>query len=115
MAATKPSPAILHIRDFIDNVGPDQLRPGKAQAMQIQCSLNIPIQLDARSDDVQSREISTIIRFFCESGHSHLYEPNAFIYAWGSFSTTTKDDELQISLNANAVSRYVTPTFYAYS
>jgi hypothetical protein len=46
MALNKNSPAILHIRDFIEHVEPDPTRPGKALAMQLQSSLNIPIQKD---------------------------------------------------------------------
>jgi hypothetical protein len=44
--------AILHIRDFIDQVEPDPTRPDKALALQLRISLNIP-QKDALSDDVE--------------------------------------------------------------
>lgn len=108
MASTKPSPAILYMRDFVDHAGPDPTRPGKDLAIQLKSPLNIPIQLDAQSDDVHRRQITTVIHFFCETGHSHLYQPDVFIYAHGSFLTTvTKEDGLQIILNANAVGRYV--------
>jgi hypothetical protein len=107
MASTKTSPTILHMRDFVEHVGPDPTRPGKSLAMQLQSPLNIPFQLDAQSIDVQGQEIPTLIRFFCETAHLPLYEPEVFVYAWGSFLTTTTEDGLQIILNANAVSRYV--------
>jgi hypothetical protein len=44
--------AILHIRDFIDQVELDPTRPDKALALQLRISLNIP-QKDALSDDVE--------------------------------------------------------------
>jgi hypothetical protein len=75
--------------------------------MQLQSPLNIPLRLDVQSIDVQGQEIPTLIRFFCETAHLPLYEPEVFVYACGSFLTTATEDGLQIILNANTVSRYV--------
>jgi hypothetical protein len=44
--------AILHIRDFINQVEPDPMRPNKALALQLRISLNIP-QKDALSDNIE--------------------------------------------------------------
>jgi hypothetical protein len=107
MASNRTLPAVLHIRDFIEDVAPDPTRPDKRLAMQLKSPLNIPIQLSMQSDDVEVQEIPTMICFFCETGHSHLYEPEVFVYAWGPFLTTiTKDEGFHIILNAHTVSRY---------
>jgi hypothetical protein len=105
MASNKTSPTILHIRDFVDHIGPDLTWPGKALAIQLQSPLNIPIQLDTQSDNIQPQEITTVIYIFYKTGNSHLYKANIFIYAWGSFLTTiTKDEGLQIIVNINSIS-----------
>ncbi|GFF87297.1 hypothetical protein IFM53868_05101 [Aspergillus udagawae] len=104
MPPSRTCPAVLHIRDFIDQVEPDPTRPDKALALQLRISLNIP-QKDALSDDVEQRDILTIVRFFCEPNRSHLYQPNAFIYAWGSF-LTIQDQHLHIILHAHTIDRH---------
>jgi hypothetical protein len=45
------NPAYLHLRDFIEEVGPDPTRPNKGQALQLLVSLHIP-EKDIQSDDV---------------------------------------------------------------
>ncbi|KAJ5367174.1 hypothetical protein N7541_001115 [Penicillium brevicompactum] len=92
MPSNKSFPAILHVRDFIENVEPDPTRPGKGLSIQLRVSLNIPSQ-DIQSDDVEQHEIPTLIRFFNEGNRPDLYQPNAFVYSSGSFLTTSSDDE----------------------
>lgn len=105
MPLSKTCPAILHIRDFIDHVEPDPTRPGKGLALQMHVSLNIPDK-DAQSDDVEQNDIRTLIRFFTESNRSSLYQPNAFVYACGSFLTdSTPDQDFHIILHAHTVDR----------
>ena len=79
------SPAILHLRDFINSVGPDPSRPDQGLALQIEASLHLPFQTDLYSDDVELNELPTTIHYFASPGNSQSYEPDKFIYAWGSF------------------------------
>jgi hypothetical protein len=98
------SPAILHLRDFINSVGPDPSRPGQGLALQIEASLHLPFQTDLYSDDVELTELPTTIHFFASPGNSQSYEPNKFIYAWGSFLTCVDPDEsLHLILHAHEV------------
>ncbi|KAJ5612016.1 hypothetical protein N7510_005210 [Penicillium lagena] len=90
MPSNKSFPAILHIRDFIEHVEPDPTRPAKGLSMQLRVSLNIPDK-DVQSDDVEQHDIPTLIRFFNEGNRPGLYQPNAFVYAWGSFLTNSSD------------------------
>jgi hypothetical protein len=107
MPSNKSFPAILHIRDFIEHVEPDPTRPGKGLSMQLRVSLNIPDK-DVQSDDVEQDDIPTLIRFFNEGNRPGLYQPNAFVYAWGSFLTNSSDSEgFHILLHANSVDRLV--------
>ena len=107
MPSNTSFPAILHIRDFIENVEPDPTRPGKGLSKQLRVSLNIPDK-DVKSDDVEQDDIPTLVRFFNEGNRPDLYQPNAFVYAWGSFLTSSSDsDEFHIILHANSVDRLV--------
>ncbi|KAJ5144283.1 hypothetical protein N7526_001791 [Penicillium atrosanguineum] len=108
MPSNKSFPAILHIRDFIEHVEPDPTRPGKGLSMQLRVSLNIPDK-DIQSDDVEHDDIPTLVRFFNEGNQPELYQPNAFIYAWGSFLTNASGSEdFHILLHASSVDRLVT-------
>ena len=107
MPSNKSFPAIIHVRDFIDSVEPDPTRPGRALSMQLGVSLNIPFK-DIESDDVESNEIPTLIRFFNEGNQSDIYQPNAFIYSSGAFLTTSsEDDGFHIILHAHNLDRLV--------
>jgi hypothetical protein len=115
MPSNTPFPAILHIRDFIDNVEQDPTRPGKGLSMQLRVSLNIPDK-DIQSDDVEQDDIPTLIRFFNEGNRPDHYQSNAFIYAWGSFLATSSDSEgFHIILHANSVDRLVIFTITRYT
>jgi hypothetical protein len=107
--SNKSSPAILHIRDFIDYVEPDPTHPGKALSMQLRVLLNIPGK-DVQSDDVEQDDIPTLIRFFNEGNRPDLYQPNAFVYAWGSFLTNSDSEDFHILLHATSVDRLVSFT-----
>ena len=112
MPSNQSSLAILHIRDFIEHVEPDPTRPGKGLFMQLRVSLNIPDK-DVQSDDVEQDDIPTLIRFFNEENRPALYQPNAFVYAWGSFLTNSDSEGFHILLHANSVDRlafFVTTT-----
>lgn len=76
------SPAILHLRDFINSVGPDPSRPGQGLALQIEASLHLPFQTDLYSDDVDLTGLPTTVHFFASLGNSQSYDSNKFIYAW---------------------------------
>lgn len=107
MPLNKSFPAILHVRDFIEQVEPDPTRPGKGLALQLRISLNIPAK-DDQSDDVEQQDILTLVRFFSDPGRSDIYHENTFVYAWGSFLTaTTQDQGFHILLHAHTVDRYV--------
>jgi hypothetical protein len=98
--------AYLHLRDFIEEVGPDPARPNRGLALQLLVSLHIP-EKDVQSDDVDNHDIPTLIRFFCEPGRTaDLYQPDSFVYAWGLFLTATMQDrEFHILLHAHIVDR----------
>ncbi|GFG21446.1 hypothetical protein IFM5058_11047 [Aspergillus udagawae] len=103
MPPNRTCPATIHIRDFIDCVEPDPTRPSKNLALQLRLSLNIPDK-DEQSDDVTQGDIPTLIRFFSQTTRNEIYQPNVFIYAWGSFLTaTTQEDGFHILLHAHAV------------
>lgn len=76
--------------------------------MQLRVSLNIPDK-DVNSEDVEQDDIPTLIRFFNEGNRPNLYQPNAFVYAWGSFLSNSSDSgDFHILLHANSVDRSVT-------
>jgi hypothetical protein len=107
MSSNRSSPAILHVRDFVEHIEPDPTRPGKALSMQLCVSLNIPFK-DIESDDVESCEIPTLIRFFNEGNRSEICQPNAFVYSSGAFLTTSSEDEdFHIILHAHNLDRSV--------
>lgn len=107
--SNKSFPAILHIRDFTEHVEPDLTRPGEGLSMQLRVSLNIP-EKDVQSDDVEQDDIYTLIRFFNNGNRSDIYQPNAFVYAWGSFLTNSPDGEdFHILLHASSVDRSLFP------
>lgn len=105
MPSSKSFPAILHVRDFVEQVEPDPTRPGKALSMQLRVALNIPFK-DIESDDVESSEIPTLMRFFNEGNRSEICQPNAFVYSSGAFLTTSSEDEdFHIVLHAHNLDR----------
>lgn len=107
MSSNKPSSAILHVRDFVEHVEPDPTRLGKALSMQLRVSLNIPFK-DIESDEVESSEIPTLIRFFNEGNRFDIYQPNTFVYSSGAFLTTSsEDDDFHIILHAYNLDRSV--------
>jgi hypothetical protein len=113
MPSNKSFPAILHIRDFVENVEPDPTRPGKGLSIQLRVSLNIPSK-DIQSEDVEQNEIPTLIRFFNEGNRPDLYQPNAFVYSSGSFLTTSSDDEgFHIVLHAHNLDRWVGLVYFS--
>lgn len=104
MPSQANSPAILHLRDFIDSVGPDLSRPGQGLALQIEASLHLPFHADLYSDDVELAELPTTIHFFASPSNPQSYEPNKFIYAWGSFLTCVDPEgSLHLILHAHEV------------
>lgn len=102
---TQKCPAILHVRDFIDQVGPDPTRVQQPAALQIQSTLNIPYEQDMQPDDVQFDPIPLRVYFYATPGLTHPYEPNAFFYAWGAFNTHIADGKVEIALHAHQVHR----------
>jgi hypothetical protein len=80
MLLNKSFPAILYVRDFIEQVEQDLTRLGKGLALQLRISLNIP-EKDAQSDDIEQQDILTLVRFFSDLGRSDIYRENAFVYA----------------------------------
>jgi hypothetical protein len=103
MPQNQSFPAILHVRDFIEYVEPDPTRPGKGLSMQLRVSLNIPFK-DIQSDGVEQNEIPALIRFFNEGNQTDLYQPNTFVYASGSFLTTSsEEDGFHIILHAHTL------------
>ncbi|KAJ6089468.1 hypothetical protein N7467_004684 [Penicillium canescens] len=69
MPSPANSPAILHLSDFIDSVGPDPSRSDQGLALQVEISLNLPLQADVYSDDVDVTEIPTTVHFFTSPGN----------------------------------------------
>lgn len=107
MPSNQTCPAILHVRDFVEHVERDPTRPGRGLALQLRLSLNIP-QKNETSGDVQQQDTPVLIRFFCDQSRFALYQPNTFIYASGSFLTTsTEDTGFHILLHAHSVDRCV--------
>jgi hypothetical protein len=87
-------------------MGPDTTRPTQASALQLELTLHVPYDLDVHSEDVEAKDVRTLVRLFCEPGRAHLYEPGAFVYTWGAFVCgSTSDDELEVIVNAHAVDR----------
>jgi hypothetical protein len=107
MSSDSTSPAILHIRDFVDDLGPDPARPTQDRYFQILCSLTIPACYEANSDDVETDVfIPTQVRFYAALSLSSDLAPEALIYAWGSFLTNMNTlNELEILLHAYTVQR----------
>ena len=66
-------------------MGPDVTRPTQASALQLELTLHVPYDFDVHLEDVEAKDVRTLVRWFCEPGRAYLYEPGAFVYAWGSF------------------------------
>ena len=96
--------AIIHLRDFINEVGADPSKPDQSTGMQIKASLNIPApSILEISDDLEPRSIPASIRFFCPALQTSSYEPNVFIYAWGPFYFLRSEQERELIVNAYTV------------
>lgn len=105
MSSNSTCPAIIHVRDFVEQVEPDPTRPGKGLSMQLRISLNIPLK-DIQSDDVEQDEVPTLVRFFNEGNQSDHYKPNTFVYSSGSFLTiSSEDEEFHIIIQAHTLNR----------
>jgi hypothetical protein len=92
MPSNKPFPAVLHVLDFVDHVEPDPTRPGKALSMHLRVSLNVQFK-DIESDDVESKEIHTLVSLFNGGNQPDIYLPNIFVYSPKSFLTTSSEDD----------------------
>ena len=97
--------AIIHLRDFIEEVGPAPTRPDKTPTFQIQTTLNVPsIKPEEQSDDFDICPIPALVRFFTPASQLHLYQQDVFIYAWGPFHVSDRrHDQPTIMVNAYAV------------
>jgi len=96
--------AVIHIRDFINEVGADPSKPDQTTGMQIKASLNIPAPPTLEiSDGLEPRSIPASIRFFCPPIQTSSYERNVFIYAWGPFYFLRTDQERELIINAYTV------------
>ncbi|KAN0086376.1 hypothetical protein V8E54_000064 [Elaphomyces granulatus] len=59
------NPAIMNLRDFIEEVGVDPSRPDMSSALQLKTSLNIPpLQAEEHCEDIDLSPIPTLIRLF---------------------------------------------------
>jgi hypothetical protein len=96
------SPAIIHVRDFIDNVEPDPSRPDLSSNIQLLMSLNVPppVSVEEESDDVECGPIQTSIRFFCPRSRLYDYERNMFAFTWGPFHTVGSGMDTELIINA---------------
>jgi hypothetical protein len=83
---SKSNLAIIHLRDFIEKVGPDPTCPDQTHILQIQASLNIPsVKPEEQSDDINVCPIPALIRFFTPAGRADLYQQDVFVYVRGPF------------------------------
>lgn len=95
------------MRDFVEHIEPDSIHPGKALSMQLHIALNIPFK-DIESDNIESSEIPTLIRFFNENNRSEICQPNAFVYSSGAFLTISSEDkDFHIILHTHILDRSV--------
>ncbi|KAN0074020.1 hypothetical protein V8E54_007957 [Elaphomyces granulatus] len=97
------NPAIMNLRDFVEEVGVDPSRPGMSSALQLKTSLNIPPLQAEHCDDIDISPIPTLIRLFCPAGQLHSFQQEVFIYAWGQFHVVCGSDETQIVIYAYSV------------
>lgn len=84
MPSNLTCPAIIHVRDFVDQVESDPTRPGKGLSMKLCISLNTPFK-EIQPGDVEQDEIPTLVRFFNEGSQSNHGKPKNFAYSLGSF------------------------------
>ena len=63
------------IRDFVNEVGRDPTRPEYDSALQLHSNVHVPsVQGEELSDDFDTRNIPTLIRFFAPAGQvDHIY------------------------------------------
>jgi len=103
------NPAIIHLRDFSEELTPDPTRPEQPACLQLKITLNVPHLLpEELSDDYVICPIPTIVRFFTPPARSHLYRQDVFVYVWGSFSMRHNvDSRPQLIVNAHSVSWWV--------
>ena len=101
MSSTK-CPAIIHLRDFVETVGPDPTRPDQQAAIQLQTVLNIPsLQPDEQSNDMEICPVPALVRIFTLLGQLHLYQQEVFVYMMGLFYIVPSlDGQPQIIVNA---------------
>ena len=107
------NPAIMNLRDFVEEVGVDPSRPGMSSALQLKTSLNIPpLQAEEHCDDIDISPVPTLIRLFCPAGQLHSFQQEVFIYAWGQFHVVCGSDETQIVIYAYSVDWLVYGLYY---
>jgi hypothetical protein len=103
------NPAIMNLRDFIEEVGVDPSRPD-----QLKTSLNIPpLQAEEHCDDIDISPVPTLVRLFCPAGQLHSFQQEVFVYAWGQFHVVCGSDETQIVIYADSVDWLVYGLHYA--
>lgn len=106
-ASLRTFPSAINVRDFVDDVGPDPVRPTAARSLQLYTELNIPYDENLLSDDVKCERIPTYVRCYLSQDEKDFYVPDVFFYAWGNFITYIKEDKLEILINAYELNRCV--------
>jgi hypothetical protein len=106
----------IHVRDFIDSITPDPVRPSNSRSLQVYTDLNIPYLEDFASDDVKCQSIPTYVRSFLPAADIiGVYVPDAFFSAWGPFIASIKDNNVELLINAYELDRYaLSPLFMLY-
>jgi hypothetical protein len=90
----------IHIRDFINEVGRDPTRPEYDSALQLHSNVHVPsVQGEELSDNFDTRNIPTLIRFFAPAGQVDQFKTNGFVYTTASFNIINQDGFPQLLVN----------------
>lgn len=97
---------VIHIRDFVDAIGPDQNRPEDENYVKIHCSINVFQEDNFFDMRITVEPIPCSIHTYLNRVDRETYNTDAFFYAAGRFSTAILEDELQIVVQALSLQRH---------
>ncbi|OHE90263.1 hypothetical protein CORC01_14440 [Colletotrichum orchidophilum] len=84
---------IIHIRNFIDDVRPDSIRPETPNYAEIHATVNVFQEDDFYDTKIDSDPIQTCVRVYLKQNERDFYVPNTFFYADGRFIVETTPEE----------------------
>lgn len=106
----------IHIRDFIDSIGPDPSRSNAAPGngfVEIRSFVNVFPEDQFSCSVITVEPLVTRIRAFLSAADRRLFTEDAFFYLDGRFSTSPlPNDSLEIIVHSLSLMRYYHPPYF---